>query len=125
MQTKKKFASSSKNSKKATDRSKRSRIASEIISGLKEAVAFSRGEIALPVRVARVLESVDIRVLRSNLRMSQSEFANQYGFSTRTIQQWEQGRSRPDIAARAYLTVIQRNPRGVIDALAGIDRRER
>jgi putative transcriptional regulator len=33
-------------------------------------------------------------------------------------QEWEQGRTSPESAVRAYLTVIERNPRAVIEALA-------
>jgi len=36
-------------------------VAHDIISGLKEAVAFGRGEIELPVRVVNVLKNVDVR----------------------------------------------------------------
>ena len=39
--------------------------------------------------------------------------------STRApLQDWEQGRRRPDRAARAYLTVIARHPEAVVEALA-------
>ena len=40
-----------------------------------------------------------------------------YGFSRRTLQEWEQGRAQPESAVRAYLTVIDRNPRAVEEAL--------
>ena len=80
---------------------------------------FARGEISLPVRIVDVPEPVDVRALRSKLGLSQSEFASQYGISRRTLQEWEQGRTSPDSAVRAYLTVIERNPRAVIEALAG------
>jgi hypothetical protein len=36
-------------------------VARDIVSGLKEAAAFARGEIWLPVRVVNVTESVDVR----------------------------------------------------------------
>ena len=101
-----------------TKRPTRSRVARDIISGLKEADAFARGEISLPVRIVHVPEPVDVRALRSRLGLSQSEFASQYGISLRTLQEWEQGRTSPDSAVRAYLTVIERNPRAVIEALA-------
>jgi putative transcriptional regulator len=55
---------------------------------------------------------VDVRPLRSKLGLSQSEFASQYGISLRTLQEWEQGRTNPDSAVRAYLAVIERNTRG-------------
>jgi putative transcriptional regulator len=34
------------------------------------------------------------------------------------VQEWEQGRRKPDQSARAYLTVIDRNPQAVEDALS-------
>jgi putative transcriptional regulator len=94
-------------------------VARDIIAGLKEAVAFAQGKISLPVRMANVPDPVDVRKIRSKLGVSQSEFATQYGISLRTLQEWEQGRTGPDSAVRAYLTVIARNPRAVIEALAG------
>jgi putative transcriptional regulator len=100
-----------------SQRARRSRVARDIISGLKDAVAFARGEITLGVRVVNVPNPVDVRALRSKLGLSQSEFAAQYGMSLRTLQEWEQGRTNPDGAVRAYLTVIDRNPQAVIEAL--------
>ena len=35
----------------------------------------------------------------------------------RSLQEWEQGRRRPESAVRAYLTVIDRNPEAVEKAL--------
>ncbi|MGO8757678.1 MAG: hypothetical protein ACLQG3_06100 [Terracidiphilus sp.] len=40
-----------------------------------------------------------------------------YGLPAR-VAGWEQGRRRPDRAARAYLTVIARHPEAVVEALA-------
>ena len=117
--TKRESARSSKASDAPTKRPTRSRVARDIISGLKEAAAFARGEIPLPVRIVNIPEPVDVRALRSKLGLSQSEFALRYGISLRTLQEWEQGRTNPDSAVRAYLTVIERNPRAVIEALAG------
>lgn len=118
MPTKKRSVRSSKLSNAPTERQKRSRVAREIISGLREAVAFARGEIALPVRMVHVREAVDVRALRAKLGLSQSKFASQYGISLRTLQEWEQGRTTPDSTVCAYLTVIERNPQAVIEALS-------
>ena len=100
-------------------RARRSRVASDIVSGLKDAVAFSRGTLSLQVRTVDVPDPVDVRALRSKLGLSQSEFAAPYGISRRTLQEWEQGRTRPDSTVRTYPTVIERNPQAVIDARAG------
>ena len=48
----------SKTSNASTKRARRSRVAGDIISGLKEGVAFARGEISLPVRMVN-LESLE------------------------------------------------------------------
>ncbi|HYR80233.1 MAG TPA: helix-turn-helix domain-containing protein [Candidatus Dormibacteraeota bacterium] len=45
--------------------------------------------------------------------MSQSEFATRFGFSVRTVQEWEQGRSLPDRPARILLRVIEKSPKTV------------
>jgi putative transcriptional regulator len=110
MPTKKSFVKSSRASSRGS-------IARDLVAGLKEAAAFARGEISLPVRIVNVPAHIDVGEVRAKLGLSQSEFASQYGFSLRTLQEWEQGRTRPDIAVRAYLTVIDRNSKAVIEAL--------
>jgi putative transcriptional regulator len=94
-----------------------SEIGLSIIEGLKQAVAHHRGEIELRTTSFAIPDPVDVRAVREGLGLSQSQFAARYGFSPRTLQQWEQGRSKPDGVARAYLTVIERNPRAVERAL--------
>ena len=51
--------------------------------------------------------------------MSQAEFASRFGFKLDAVQNWEQGRRRPEGAARAFLRVIEREPEAVQRALAG------
>ena len=96
-----------------------SRRARNIIDGLNEAAAHMRGEIVLPVRRVKVPDRINVREIRSALGLSQSDFAKRFGFNPRSLQDWEQGRRAPEGATRAYLTVIQRNPRAVEEALAG------
>ena len=76
MPIKKKSARSLITSNARIKRARRSRVAGDIISGLKEAVAFARDEISLPVRMVNVREPVDVRALRSKLGLSQAEFAS-------------------------------------------------
>ena len=54
---------------------------------------------------------------------AQAAFARQFGFSVRTVQQWEQGRAVPDRPARILLRVIETNPQAVEHALATGTRR--
>jgi putative transcriptional regulator len=116
MPTKKLSAKSPNGSKKP--RSKHTALGESIISGMEELRAHMRGEIRLRTRTIHVPENVDVRALREKSGLSQSQFADRYGFNPRTIQDWEQGRARPDSAVRAYLTVIERNPSAVEKALS-------
>jgi len=102
---------------KKTKRSRRSPVGDSIIAGLKEAIAWSRGE-DVKVRVTMVpVPTIDVRSVRTKLGLSQWEFANKFGFRPATLRNWEQGRTRPDGAARILLTVIAGNPKAVEDAL--------
>ncbi len=65
----------------------------------------------------RSLEDIDVRAVREKSGLSQADFAFRYGFNPRTLQDWEQGRRKPDCAHRAYLAVIDRIPSIVEDAL--------
>jgi putative transcriptional regulator len=49
--------------------------------------------------------------------LTQEEFAARFKIPLGTLRDWEQGRSEPDQPAKAYLTVIARDPRGVERAL--------
>ena len=58
-----------------------------------------------------------VREVREGLGLAQSEFAQQFGLSLRSLQEWEQARRLPDTAVLAYLRVIERNPKAVQSAL--------
>jgi putative transcriptional regulator len=59
----------------------------------------------------------DVKAIRKKLKLSQADFAWRFGFSVRTVQQWEQGRAVPDRPARILLRVIEQSPRAVERAL--------
>jgi putative transcriptional regulator len=60
----------------------------------------------------------DLRALRRKLGLSQAHFASKFGFSVRTVQEWEQGRALPDRPARILLRVIEKSPKTVERAVA-------
>ncbi len=97
----------------------RSALGRRMIAGLKEALADARGEIALPSYTVEVPERVDVAALRHQLGLSQAAFANAFGLDVTAIHAWEQGRRRPDRAARVLLAVIAKEPGAVRRALAG------
>jgi putative transcriptional regulator len=87
-----------------------------ILRGARQALDFARGE--RDGFVAHVPDEVDVAAIRKRLGLSQGEFAAQFGFKLDAVQNWEQGRRRPDGAARAFLRVIEREPDAVQRALA-------
>ena len=92
-----------------------SKLGKELIEGMREAVAHAKGE-ATGARV-RTVELPDVRAIREDLHMSQSEFAEAYRIPLATLQGWEQGRRAPDATAAAYLNVIARLPQEAKAAL--------
>jgi putative transcriptional regulator len=88
-----------------------------LIAAMKEVVDHVEGRAALPVRNVDIPDDVDVKAIRSKLGLSQAEFSRRYALSPRSLQEWEQGRRRPEGAVRAYLTVIARNPEAVEKAL--------
>src|SRR5215831_16570304 len=65
----------------------------------------------------RMKRTPQTKIIRRALELTQEEFAARYRIPLGTLRDWEQGRAEPDQAARAYLTVIARNPKAVADAL--------
>jgi putative transcriptional regulator len=61
---------------------------------------------------------VDVKAIRTRLGLSQTAFADRYGFRVRTVQEWKQGQRRPEGPARILLKIIERAPRAVERALA-------
>jgi putative transcriptional regulator len=67
--------------------------------------------------LSRMKRTPQARIIRRALGLSQEDFAARYHIPLGTLRDWEQGRVEPDQAARAYLTVIAREPETVRDAL--------
>lgn len=64
-----------------------------------------------------LIHLVNVKRLRERLGITQEEFAATYRIPVGTLRDWEQGRKIPDAPARAYLTVIARNPETVAEML--------
>jgi putative transcriptional regulator len=70
-----------------------------------------------PEDFKRMKRTPRAKIIRRALKLSQEEFAARFRIPLGTLRDWEQGRKDPDAAARAYLTVIGRNPDAVTEAL--------
>lgn len=65
------------------------------------------------VDLKRMKRTPQAKIIRRALELTQEEFAARYHIPLGTLRDWEQGRAVPDQPARAYLTLIARDPHHV------------
>lgn len=92
-----------------------------IMDGLKEAVAYQRGDRSrckVSVREVPVpaYRAEDIVRTRKALNMTQRVFARALGVSPRTVEAWEAGKNEPSGAARHLLFLLD-NDHSLADRL--------
>jgi putative transcriptional regulator len=87
----------------------------KLVASIKEAGEIKAGR--KPPSRAYEIEPPEIKAVREKLNVSQNEFALMIGVSVRTLQNWEQGRRRPEGPAKALLRIASRNPSAVLDSL--------
>lgn len=80
----------------------------ELKASLEEAVDIKNG-VKAPAAVTRY-EIADVRAIREQLNVSQSEMAKALGTSVDTIKSWEAKRRNPTGLAAKVLATIQSNP---------------
>jgi putative transcriptional regulator len=90
---------------------------SRLLEAAREAVAIARGEADPSTYRVHVPPAIDVRGIRKELGLSQEQFSARYGFGLARLRDWEQGRSAPESAVRAYLLVIQKEHEAVDRAL--------
>jgi putative transcriptional regulator len=95
---------------------KRAMVGQRMIESARQALAFAEGRENHGC-VVHVPEDIDVKAIREKISLSQSEFARLFGLSKRTLEHWEHGRRVPTGPARAFLTVIAREPDAVRRAL--------
>ena len=87
-----------------------------LVRSIKQAGKIKRGE--MEASRSFHFDPADIKGIRMSLKKSQSEFALMIGVSVSTLQNWEQGRRRPEGPARALLKIAAERPDAVIEALS-------
>ena len=99
-------------------------IVEEVLDGLQEIREHRAGKRTL--RTVRVeprplpeLTPDEIRRIRENLDVSRAVFAYMIRVPVRTVEGWEQGRSRPRDAAAALILMAQKYP-DTFDRLASL-----
>ena len=88
-----------------------------LIESAEQALAFAEGRKGPQGYRVHIPEGIDVRRIRGQFHMSQAQFAQEFGFSVRTLQEWEQGRSVPRGVSKHFLIVLQKEPEAVRRAL--------
>ena len=101
-----------------TGTKRRTKLGMELEQSAREILAHVKGDVRLPARRIVLPGEVDVKRIRTKAGMSQAEFARMFCINPRTLQEWEQGRRKPDAPTRAYLALIAKNREAVLDALA-------
>lgn len=87
----------------------------ELLESVREGGAILRGE--KPASRTFVVQPLDVKRIREDFQLSQSEFAAVLGISVKTLQNWEQGRRAPQGPARVLLQVAAKHPEAVWDVV--------
>ncbi len=87
----------------------------KLTESIRQAGKIKRG--TMKASRVRIIEPEDIRSIRKRLKKTQSEFAMMIGVSVATLQNWEQGRRKPEGPAQALLKIAAKNPNAVAEAL--------
>ncbi|WP_409438996.1 helix-turn-helix domain-containing protein [Psychromonas sp. GE-S-Ul-11] len=87
----------------------------ELNSALVEAKEHSEGKLTLKTHQVSDVSELDISPneivgIRESFNMSRGVFANVLHTSSRTLENWEQGRSIPNGQAVTLLKLVQRHP---------------
>ena len=87
----------------------------DLVQTLKEAKAIAHGEAPASRRITVTLP--DVKAVREQIGLSQSEFARLMRVSTKTLQNWEQHRHNPTGPAAALLKIVLTAPDVALKAL--------
>jgi len=103
-------------------KSKKRELFGEMMEGVRAMRAHRGGRITLrshriePLALPSIDETI-IRTTRERLHMSRSAFAHRLGVNPRTLERWEQGRSKPNDQAAALILLVRKYP----DTLARLE----
>jgi len=104
--------------------SKKRSLFAELMEGVEDMRKHREGKITLRTHkvdppIPLEISADTIRETRDKLRLSRRLFARKLRINERTLEKWEQGRSRPNQQAAALILLVRRDPKilGQLDQL--------
>lgn len=95
--------------------SRKRKLYDELIEGVDSMRQQREGKITLRTHEVDDLPPLEvdadtIRATREHLKVSRAVFARRLRVSTRTLENWEQGRAKPNAQAAALILMVQKYP---------------
>ncbi len=90
----------------------------ELVTSIQEGGKILRGQKASSR--AFDFENPDVKAIREKYGLSQEKFAKLLGISVGTLRNWEQGRRKPEGPAKVLLSVADKHPKAILDAVHSI-----
>jgi putative transcriptional regulator len=87
----------------------------ELLKSVKEMDQITKGKKKASRRFT--FKEPEVKAIRKETGLSQTQFARLIGVSKRTLENWEQGRRHPTGPARALLKIVESDPKGAVQAL--------
>ena len=103
---------------------KKRNLFAELTEGFEALAAEREGKITLKQHAVNALPAPDVSAaelvgLRLKLNLSRTVFARYLRTNERTLENWEQGRARPNAQAALLIKLVERYP-DTVDRLAAI-----
>jgi putative transcriptional regulator len=91
------------------------RLFEELMDGVDAMRGQRQGKITLKTHAVEdrqplQIDAATIRATRERLRVSRAVFARRLRVSARTLENWEQGRAKPNAQAAALILMVRRYP---------------
>lgn len=96
------------------------KLAKEILSGLEDALAYAQGDKTRGVETIVTVSKINVKAIRQKTGLTQEAFSQLFAIKVRTLQDWEQHRRNPSIAARIFLSLIDQHPSTVKKTLKSL-----
>ena len=88
----------------------------QLVKAVRQMNRHMAGKVVRGVKTTEFAEP-NVRAIREAAKISQSQFAKLIGVNLRTLQNWEQSRTRPSGPARLLLKIVAFDPKSAIEAL--------
>lgn len=111
---------------KKKTKTKKSKLELGLLKGLKEAVAFEKGQINLRTKTLEIPDAPpefnksQVKEVREELNVSQPVFAQMLGVSDGTVKAWESGANEPSGSSARLIQIAEHDPKAFMQMMQKI-----